>query len=234
MRRFITGIGSALFLTLAPAAMAQGLVSDSVSATCENCFKKTVELGKWQVCALASVRQGGPNSSCGVSWSPEGWSLVLRDPIKDPANQHPQSCRVTCFSVDQPPGNMTGRETIETPSTVSTPPTSTPPPVSTAGDVLRSSYKTDYGVWTPQYRGNGEYYGTYPDDNGRIFGRVTGYKFDGYWAETNSSRRCSTAKDGTYHWGRYVMEFNSSYSSFTGRYGYCDDPPARKWDGTAN
>lgn len=229
-----TAIVSAIILASLPAAHAQRFVSDSVSASCENCYKKTVELGKWQYCALSAVRQGGPNSSCGVSWSSDGWSLVLRDPINDPANPHPQTCRVSCFSIDQPAGNMTRRETIETPNSVSSPPVSMPPSSASGGDVLRASYKTTYGIWNPEYRGNGEYYGTYPEDNGRIFGTAANHQFDGYWAETSSSRRCSSSKDGTYYWGRLVMAFDSTYSAFEGKYGYCDDTPSRKWDGTAN
>lgn len=229
MKKFILGFSTALLLMASPAVNAGEIVKDSLRASCSNCGKKSVELGTWDVCALSSVRIGSPSSGCGMNWTPEGWQLVLYDALST-NYPHPTECRAICFSVDKPPGNMTGRETVE--GGPSSAPVSIPPS-SGHSDVLRSVYSTTYGDWTPEYRGSGEYWGRYPEDSGRIFGTLSGYTFDGYWAEGSSSQRCSTQKDGSYYWGRMVMSFNADYSSFEGKYGYCDATPSRGWDGKA-
>lgn len=233
MKRFLTRAAMLFACTLAPIASGQTFVSDSLRAQCENCGKKTVELGKWDYCALSSVRQGGPNSACGMDWEPEGWSLVLYDAINDPQNRQPQDCRANCFSINKAPGNMTGNEVVEGATPAVSRPKPTQPPIS-SGSSLRASYQTTYGAWKPVSQGNNYYYGSYPEDSGRIFGTLNGHKFDGYWAEGSSSYRCNTEKDGSYYWGRFVMDFAPDFSSFTGLYSYCDSTPNRKWDGTAN
>lgn len=72
--------------------------------------------------------------------------------------------------------------------------------------------------------------GTYTQDNGAITGTVTGARFDGYWIEDGSGRRCDTARDGRHHWGRLV--FDRDGDTLTGQWSYCDDAPSSRWTAT--
>jgi hypothetical protein len=72
--------------------------------------------------------------------------------------------------------------------------------------------------------------GTYAQDNGAIIGTVTGMRFDGFWIEDGSGRRCDTAKDGRHHWGRLVFERTGD--TLNGQWSYCDDAPSSSWTAT--
>ncbi|MDO9307770.1 MAG: hypothetical protein Q7V04_01755 [Deltaproteobacteria bacterium] len=71
--------------------------------------------------------------------------------------------------------------------------------------------------------------GKYAQDNGEIAGGVKENDFDGYWIEDHSDRRCSTQKNGRYFWGKLQLHFEDN--RFSGKWGYCDDQPARQWTG---
>lgn len=71
--------------------------------------------------------------------------------------------------------------------------------------------------------------GRYTNDNGEIVGSLANNTLRGYWIEDHSSRRCSTSKNGRYHWGTIELKFEGD--RFAGRWGYCNDPPSQSWNG---
>lgn len=72
--------------------------------------------------------------------------------------------------------------------------------------------------------------GNYGSDNGELSGVLYDRTMDGFWIEDNSARRCSSARNGRYYWGRISMEFTGS--GFTAQWGYCNDAPTSPWTGT--
>jgi hypothetical protein len=70
---------------------------------------------------------------------------------------------------------------------------------------------------------------TYKQDGGAIEGQISNNVLTGYWSENNSNRRCSTARNGRYHWGRLRFVFDGS--TFKGAWGYCNDSPTKVWTG---
>jgi hypothetical protein len=72
---------------------------------------------------------------------------------------------------------------------------------------------------------------TYTSDSGRILGSINGRQIDGFWVESGSVRRCDSAKDGSHHWGRFIVEFTPDFSSFSGGWGYCEQDAVRRWSG---
>jgi hypothetical protein len=70
----------------------------------------------------------------------------------------------------------------------------------------------------------------YPEDSGRIVGELVNNRIDGYWVEGSSSRRCSSSRDGSHFWGKFVA--NMSGNGFSGMWSYCDDPVSRAWNGS--
>jgi hypothetical protein len=68
--------------------------------------------------------------------------------------------------------------------------------------------------------------GSYPSDNGRIIGEMTyPQRFDGYWIENGSNEKCSTQKDGSYHWGRVTMIFDEDICEAQSAWSYCNKKP---------
>lgn len=70
---------------------------------------------------------------------------------------------------------------------------------------------------------------TYTQDNGVLEGKMSGDVLMGYWIEDGSNRRCDTALNGRYHWGKIRFVFDGS--SFSGLWSYCDDEPSYTWTG---
>lgn len=60
--------------------------------------------------------------------------------------------------------------------------------------------------------------GTYKHRNGRIEGRLNGRALIGTWVQDNGK-------------GRFIFEFNSDFSGFTGKWGYNDADPSSQWNG---
>lgn len=234
MKNLVTSLGLAVLLGLVPVANAQ-LVKDSVRASCQNCGHKGVDLGNWDFCALTAVRVGSNKGACGIRWTPDGYQMTLSDPINDPANTHPTECRAACFSIDKPAGNMTGREhdlNKGSQSTASAPPTSG----ASSGGLLKATYDTQYGTWSPIYKGGNEYGGPRvksPTVKGQVYGTLSGHTFTGYWTDASTWKRCDTTHDGTHFWGRVSYEFSSDYTSFKGKYSYCDGSLTASWTGSA-
>lgn len=94
---------------------------------------------------------------------------------------------------------------------------------------VSGSYDSSEGAVTLQQSGD-RVLGRYSQDNGELTGLLFGNIFEGFWIENSSDRRCSTPKNGRYHWGRATFEFTSS--GFSGTWGYCNDVPNRGWSGS--
>ncbi|MBU1174809.1 MAG: hypothetical protein KKH72_05350 [Alphaproteobacteria bacterium] len=73
--------------------------------------------------------------------------------------------------------------------------------------------------------------GTYSQDRGRIFGTLDGHQLTGFWVEQSSGVKCDAPRDGSYHWGRIVFDFDAEFDAFSGTWGYCDQNPSRSWTG---
>lgn len=67
--------------------------------------------------------------------------------------------------------------------------------------------------------------GTYTRDGGRIRGRFTSDTvFEGFWIEDDSKRTCDTGKDGSKHWGRLRIEFQSAdRDAYDAQWAYCGE-----------
>ena len=69
----------------------------------------------------------------------------------------------------------------------------------------------------------------YGKDQGRILGNIIERTIDGYWVEHESSTRCDSQRDGSYYWGLFVGTFDSTFSSFDGKWSYCGEEPGADW-----
>lgn len=111
------------------------------------------------------------------------------------------------------------KSTVQAQSSTSTEQT----PISIAG-----AWKSSEGTIGFEQSGS-SVLGNYDQDNGAIEGSISGNVLTGYWSEDSSGRRCDTARNGRYYWGR--IRFVFSGSSFEGFWGYCNDVPAKTWTG---
>ena len=82
---------------------------------------------------------------------------------------------------------------------------------------LSGTYDTDFSEMTLQQYGN-KVTGTYKWADGRIEGTISGHTVTGWWYQSNGK-------------GKFVFEFNSDFSAFTGKWGRNNDTPSGKWDG---
>ena len=83
--------------------------------------------------------------------------------------------------------------------------------------VLNGVFSTDFNEMTLTQNGN-TVTGTYKHLNGRIEGTMNGHTLTGFWFQSNGK-------------GKFVFEFNSDFSAYTGKWGYNDAEPSSKWDG---
>lgn len=102
------------------------------------------------------------------------------------------------------------------------------PGISQAFNVA-GTYSSTEGTLTLRQSGD-RVTGRYTNDNGELTGQMFESTLEGFWIEDGSDRRCSTPKNGRYHWGRVSFEF--SESGFSGTWGYCNDAPSRPWNGS--
>jgi len=79
-------------------------------------------------------------------------------------------------------------------------------------------YSTDFKEMTLSQSGN-KVTGTYKHNNGRVEGTLNGRTLTGLWSQDNGK-------------GKFVFEFNSDFSGYTGKWGYNDAAPSAKWNGT--
>ncbi|WP_298367072.1 hypothetical protein [uncultured Lutibacter sp.] len=80
-------------------------------------------------------------------------------------------------------------------------------------------YNTDYKQMTLTQIGN-KVTGTYEGANGKIQAILNGNRLVGTWKNSASNKT-----------GNFEFIFNSSFSSFTGKYGYNNNGPTKKWNG---
>ena len=91
-------------------------------------------------------------------------------------------------------------------------------PTQTNSNGIAGVYDTDFNEMTLQVNGN-KVTGTYNWHDGRIEGTLSGHTLTGLWTQSNGK-------------GRLVMEFNSDFSAFTGKWDYNEAEPSKKWSGT--
>ncbi|MFC1679435.1 DUF1566 domain-containing protein [Elusimicrobiota bacterium] len=73
-------------------------------------------------------------------------------------------------------------------------------------------------------------HGNYGEDNGEVFGEMSGKVLTGYWVEDDSGERCDDSKRGRHYWGKVKMKFDRG--RFIAEWGYCDGELDRSdWDG---
>ncbi len=78
---------------------------------------------------------------------------------------------------------------------------------------------------------------TYGDAGGRILATLKGNHLTGTWIQNHSDKKCHGVRDGSNYWGWMEFEFDKSFSSFKGKWGYCEGAAqAKGWNGkkTAN
>ncbi|MEL7588953.1 MAG: hypothetical protein AAGU19_19735 [Prolixibacteraceae bacterium] len=92
-----------------------------------------------------------------------------------------------------------------------------PPPQGTV-EVILGVYSSDFNELTMSRKGN-QVTGTYKHRNGRVEGTLNGNTVTGMWYQDNGK-------------GRFIFEFNSDFSRFTGKWGYNDAEPNSQWNGT--
>ncbi|MBI5858079.1 MAG: hypothetical protein HZB42_10590 [Sphingobacteriales bacterium] len=95
--------------------------------------------------------------------------------------------------------------------------TETNPPA-TGSNAIAGTYKTDFNEMTLSITGN-KVTGTYKWNNGKIEGTLNGMTLTGWWFQSNGK-------------GRFVFNFNSNFTAFTGKWGYNESEPTSQWNGT--
>jgi hypothetical protein len=91
----------------------------------------------------------------------------------------------------------------------------------TAAHALTASvegiYKTDFNDMLLSLDGN-TVTGTYKFKGGKVSGTLQGHTLTGIWVQTNAK-------------GKLEFVFNKDFSAFTGKWGYNDAVPSKKWNG---
>ena len=110
--------------------------------------------------------------------------------------------------------------------------------VSLNSDAVFASSADFSGTWDSNWgemvfeQTGGNVTGTYATSNGKIFGTIQGNVLEGYWTQSTAGQRCTTEKQGRYHWGRIRFVLDKS-GNFTGSWGYCENTPSSGgWSGT--
>lgn len=86
-----------------------------------------------------------------------------------------------------------------------------------AAGSIEGGYKTDFNDMVLSRDGN-TVTGTYKFKGGTIQGLLEGYTLNGTWVQTNAK-------------GRLEFVFETDFSAFTGKWGYNDAAPTKKWNG---
>ena len=98
-------------------------------------------------------------------------------------------------------------------------------------DRVGGRWSSTFGVIHFPNSSGGDLRASYTSGGGRIIGKLNGRRLTGIWVQNSSGRRCNTARDGSYHWGRMEFTFNQKLNEFNGVWGYCEDRPAAAWAG---
>lgn len=96
---------------------------------------------------------------------------------------------------------------------------------------ISGEWTTSEGDMVVSASRNSAFKASYNQDGGRIVGQMNGAVMQGVWIEKDSERRCQSAKEGSFHWGRVRFIFNSEWNRFEGSWGYCEDQPQTAWTG---
>lgn len=91
-------------------------------------------------------------------------------------------------------------------------------PPATTNAAIAGTYKTDFDEMTLSISGN-KVTGTYKWKDGRIEGTLNGTTLTGWWYQSNGK-------------GRFIFNFNSTFTAFTGKWGYNNSEPSSAWNGT--
>lgn len=76
---------------------------------------------------------------------------------------------------------------------------------------------------------DGSVRGQYPKQSGLLSGRVdAGGTATGIWTQPRSDHPCIRPRNGSYAWGRFVIQ-DIGTPSMSGAWGYCDEYPNRGW-----
>lgn len=75
--------------------------------------------------------------------------------------------------------------------------------------------------------------GSYTNNGGEILGKLTDkYTIEGKWIENSSDKTCTEYIYDRNHWGKLIIKFNSDFTEFTAKCGYCSDESTRNdWNG---
>lgn len=96
------------------------------------------------------------------------------------------------------------------------------------------SWDSSYGALTIVQRADGRFIGNY-STYGRINGRMDGEgKMVGTFYHPENSGACSTTRQGSTNWGRFEFTFAPDYSSFKGKWNWCDGELNRTWNASKN
>lgn len=91
---------------------------------------------------------------------------------------------------------------------------------------VTGEWETNWGAFSLHQQGN-KVFGWYTSDNGEITGKmVDTHTFEGKWVEDHSSQKCKYASDNRFYWGKLSILFNSNFSSFRGKWNYCEGDPS--------
>ncbi|MBF0277046.1 MAG: pentapeptide repeat-containing protein [SAR324 cluster bacterium] len=96
--------------------------------------------------------------------------------------------------------------------------------------VIAGSWDSSEGKMQVYQNGN-NVSGIYGSDNGKISGILSGNTLSGLWTENSSSKKCATARNGSYYWGQIRFTFQNP-QQFNGVWGYCNEPlSGTNWTG---
>lgn len=83
---------------------------------------------------------------------------------------------------------------------------------------INGTYNTDFNQMKLSISGN-KVTGTYQWNDGKIEGTLNGTVLTGWWYQSNGK-------------GKFIFNFNSSFTAFTGKWGRGDSEPTSAWNGT--
>lgn len=85
-------------------------------------------------------------------------------------------------------------------------------------NAITGTYNTDFNQMKLSISGN-KVTGTYQWNDGKIEGTLNGTVLTGWWYQSNGK-------------GRFIFNFNSNFTAFTGKWGRGDSEPTSTWNGT--
>lgn len=101
-----------------------------------------------------------------------------------------------------------------------------------AGGIYGGPWESDRGQMFIDQNGQ-VITGTFGNGDGRIEGRVRGWRLSGQWRATHGDHRCMDAQMGSHYWGRYELDLTHHAERFRGHFSNCDAEPRSgdPWNG---